>query len=257
MPSDVTQRLTNAQQSLRSKAANVQSADGKMGKQDFMNLFLTQMSNQNPVDPMDSGAMMSQLSQLGSMEQLENLNGEMKNLNKTQSGMAGIAAMGYLDRDVLLESEGMNVSKGASAPVYYSLPKDADQLTVLIEDKDGSPIAKQKLGFAPQGRHRFDWDGKDDRGALMPDGKYNISFQANFTDGTSDRLASYNQGRVTGVDYIQGEAWVKAQGRSLPLSKVRSVDNTSARIFDSAKPLPMMRSITPKGAITDEPQAKL
>ena len=257
MPGDVTQRLTNAQQSLRSKASAVQSDDGKMGKQDFMNLFLTQMSNQNPVDPMDSGAMMSQLSQLGSMEQLENLNGEMKNLNKTQSGMAGIAAMGYLDRDVLLESEGMTVSKGASAPVFYNLPKDADHLSVIIEDKDGAPIATQKLGYAAEGRHRFRWDGKDDRGALMPDGKYNVSFQASFTDGTSDRLASYNQGRVTGVDYIAGEAFVKAQGRSLPLSKVRSVDNSSARIFDSAKPLPMMRSITPKGAIFAEPKAKL
>ena len=222
-----------------------------------MNLFLTQMSNQNPVDPMDSGAMMSQLSQLGSMEQLENLNGEMKNLNKTQSGMAGIAAMQYLDRDVLLESEGLGVSKGQAAPVYYNLPKDADHLTVIVEDQDGSPIAKQKLGFAPEGRHRFSWDGKDDRGALMPDGKYKVSFQATFVDGTSDRLASYNQGRVTGVDYMNGEAWVKAQGRSLPLSKVRSVDNTSARIFDTAKPLPMMHSITPKGAITDEPKAKL
>ena len=257
MPVNTQHALNNAQQVLRNKSAHVQSEDGKMGKQDFMNLFLTQMSNQNPTDPMDSGAMMSQLSQMGSMEQLENLNGEMKSLNKTQGQMVGMQAMNYLDRDVLMQAEDMSLSQGGSAPVYYNLDKDAQQLRVLVEGPDGAPVLKQQLGFAPEGRHRFSWDGKNDQGVMQGDGKYKVSFLAQFADGSSKELASFRQGRVTGIESVAGETWVKAQGRRIPLNEVTSVDNTSAKIFDGAKPLPLARTIAPKAAITEEPKAKL
>jgi len=257
MPVNTSQRLNQVQTSLRNQATKTHAEDGKMGKQDFMNLFLTQMSNQNPTDPMDSGAMMSQLAQMGSMEQLENLNSGMKSLNETQGKIAGMQAMGYLDKDILIKADELQMSRGSSQPLYYNLPKDAEQLKVIVETEEGSPILNQKLGYAPTGRHRFQWDGKDERGILQGDGKYQVFFQASYADGTNERLSAYNHGRVSGVEYQDGQAWVQAQGRKVPLNQVRSVDNTSARIFDSAQPLPHRTEIAPKGVITKAPKVKL
>src|SRR3989339_201469 len=177
---DTAQRLNNASQVLRDQATKVQAEDGKMGKQDFMNLFMTQMSNQSPTDPMDSGQMMQQLSQLGSMEQLENLNGEMKTLNKPQNQLVSMQAMDYMDKDVLLEGEGLKVQQGQAPAVYYNLPADADQVKVVVENKDGAPILTQQLGYAPMGQHRFSWDGKDERGVLQGDGDYKVNFVASY-----------------------------------------------------------------------------
>lgn len=41
---------------------------------DYMNLLVTQLQNQNPLDPMDNTEMASQLAQYSTLEQLESMN---------------------------------------------------------------------------------------------------------------------------------------------------------------------------------------
>ncbi len=41
---------------------------------DYLNLLITQLRNQNPLDPMDNDQMAAQLAQLSQLEQLENMN---------------------------------------------------------------------------------------------------------------------------------------------------------------------------------------
>ena len=57
----------NIEQALQVNASNLRnlaaknSNDGKeLGKQDFLNLLMTQMANQDPMDPMDSEGMLRQ-----------------------------------------------------------------------------------------------------------------------------------------------------------------------------------------------------
>ena len=70
---NIEQALQVNASDLRNRAAK-NSNDGKeLGKQDFLNLLMTQMANQDPMDPMDSEGMMKQLASLGTVEQLQNL----------------------------------------------------------------------------------------------------------------------------------------------------------------------------------------
>ena len=56
---NVQQALQYNATSLRNKAST-NSEDGKrLGKQDFLNLLMTQMANQDPLDPMDSAGTVS------------------------------------------------------------------------------------------------------------------------------------------------------------------------------------------------------
>ena len=64
MQTNATNSITQASNSLRQFAQKTQGDKGDLNKNDFMNLFMTQVSNQDPLDPMDSAGMMSQLSQL-------------------------------------------------------------------------------------------------------------------------------------------------------------------------------------------------
>ena len=45
----------------------------KLGKDDFLKLMMAQVSNQDPLNPMDSQGMMDQLTAMGSLEQLVNI----------------------------------------------------------------------------------------------------------------------------------------------------------------------------------------
>ena len=97
---NVEQALQFNATSLRNHAAK-SSNDGKeLGKQDFLNLLMTQMSNQNPLDPMDSEGMMQQLAALGTVEQLQNLNSLTAKMMEVQLQIARATAGSLLGKDV-------------------------------------------------------------------------------------------------------------------------------------------------------------
>ena len=85
----------NIEQALQVNASNLRnlaaknSNDGKeLGKQDFLNLLMTQMANQDPMDPMDSEGMMRQLASMGTVEQLQNLNSQTAKMMEIQQHLS-------------------------------------------------------------------------------------------------------------------------------------------------------------------------
>jgi len=56
-------------------------------KLDFMKLLVTELQNQNPLEPMDHQQMASQLAQFSQLELTENMTGSMTNMNKTMETM--------------------------------------------------------------------------------------------------------------------------------------------------------------------------
>lgn len=249
MSISANETIANAQTNLRNLASKSKDSH-ELQKDDFMNLFLTQVSHQSPTDPMDSGAMMSQMAQLGSMEQLENLNNQMKALNSTQGEIARFQALQFLEKDVLLETEQVSLSKGSGNPVYYNLDKEANNIRVSVEERDGTTVLNKELGLTAAGKHRFIWDGKNNENVLMGNGNYKINFIANYVDGTSERIQGFNSGKVTQIEYKDGKPWVKTANKSMPLSQVTTIDNTSQQLFGSAKPLPIMNHLPPKELMT-------
>ena len=249
---DTQSKIANAQNSLRNKASSSSKSAEDLGKEDFMNLFLTQMSHQDPVNPMDSGTMMSQLAQLGSMEQLQNLNNQMKDLNLTQKEISQYQSLSLLDKDVLLEAREVGLMRGSTHPVYYSLDQDVDNLKVIIEDLEGGPVYSQELGLTTAGKHQFLWDGKDNEGTLMADGNYMIRVRGYDAQGESFPVQVHNLGRVSRVEYREGKPWIRTQKHNMPLNKIKSVDNSSARLFGNASPLPLMKDLPPKNLMVEK-----
>ncbi len=246
MSVDTQNRVSYAENSLRNKATTPSGSPEELKKQDFMNLFMTQMSHQDPMNPMDSGAMMTQLAQLGSMEQLENMNGQLKDMNNTQKDISRFQALRFLDKDVMMKTDSLEFVKGSGSPVYYMLDQDYDDLKITIEDMDGAPVFSKNFGLTTAGKHEFVWDGKNNEGVLMGDGKYNAYLMGTKVDGSSFQVALFNSGRVSQVEYKNGQPWVKVNNGTVPLSKVMAVDNKSNRLFGNSSPLPIIQELEPK-----------
>jgi flagellar basal-body rod modification protein FlgD len=105
-------------------ASGVQSAS-KI-QMDYLNLLVTQLKNQNPMEPMDNSQMTSQLAQLSQLQQMENLNSSFaKVLTATQTtqaneligrqgtylGSDGTSVTGTID-SVNIDSAGVTVRIG-------------------------------------------------------------------------------------------------------------------------------------------------
>ncbi|OHB56510.1 MAG: hypothetical protein A2Y07_09315 [Planctomycetes bacterium GWF2_50_10] len=67
-------------------------------KFDYMNLLVTQMKNQNPLEPMNNDQMTAQLAQLSSLEQLEGINnklGQLETMNSNFSKVLNDSQLNY------------------------------------------------------------------------------------------------------------------------------------------------------------------
>ena len=65
------------------------SADrNAMGQQEFLQLLVAQMKNQDPINPMDGTEFASQLAQFNSVEQLIGVNSALTDLQQSQNVMS-------------------------------------------------------------------------------------------------------------------------------------------------------------------------
>lgn len=62
-----------------------ETAKNKLDKEDFLNLLVVQMKNQDPLSPMDNKDLVLQLSQLSTLEGTQNLNDNMTSFINTSS----------------------------------------------------------------------------------------------------------------------------------------------------------------------------
>jgi flagellar hook assembly protein FlgD len=74
-------RDTNAPNSSSDSASNAitNASGGAMGKDQFVQLLVTEMKNQDPMNPMDGKDLAAQLAQFSSVEQLMNINTKLDN----------------------------------------------------------------------------------------------------------------------------------------------------------------------------------
>jgi flagellar basal-body rod modification protein FlgD len=93
--SNVVQLPTELRDNLRSNAtASAVPANqaGRLGKQDFLKLLMAQLSNQDPLKPMDDTQMIAQMAQFSALEEMQALS---KTIQQT-SNMSTIVQAGAL-----------------------------------------------------------------------------------------------------------------------------------------------------------------
>lgn len=241
---ETQQSLRTAQSSLRNHAGQTSSKDGSLEKNDFMNLFMTQMSHQDPLDPMDSSKMMAQMAQLGSMEQLQNLRTDITSLHDTQREIAKFEALNFLDKEISIKNEGIEMKNGiVKTPLFYNLKQNANNMIARIKNQEGELIAEKQLGLKEQGGHQFTWDGKIEDGSLVGDGKYQVEFFSKNQQGTELPIHSFKKERVSKIEYIKGKPMLQVNDAMIAAKDVLSVDQKVDHLLNGLQPLPYKKEI--------------
>ncbi len=153
----------------------------------FMTLLVTQMKNQDPLNPMDNAQVTSQMAQLNTVTGINKLNETMNSLiSNVQLGQS-YQATNMIGHSVLVNGNTLShTDKGGYFGV--NVPNGADNLSVAIKNGAGQTIRTLTFGRQDPGVNALTWDGMTDGGTLAPSGSY--SYEITATNGTSKVASS-------------------------------------------------------------------
>ena len=155
----------------------------ELGQDVFLELMVTQMRNQNPLDPQKNSEFVAQLAQFSSVEGLDKLNNTMDSFvgsfeSSLQSNQA-LQASAMVGRFVKVDSDTSYLGTDGLIAGTVDVPQTTDDLTIKVYNEEGALVAEELMGEAEAGPMDFAWDGAYD-GAQLPAGNYRFEAYANF-----------------------------------------------------------------------------
>ncbi|WP_415766782.1 flagellar hook assembly protein FlgD [Pseudomonas sp. ZB1P45] len=208
-------------------ASATNSATGKkaLGKDAFLQLLVTQLKNQNPLEPQDNGAFVAQLAQFSSLEGITTLNDTVSGLASNYNSSQALQASSLVGRSVIAPGGTAVVDTSKSFSGTIAVPASVDPVKVKITDADGKVVRTIDLGSEVAGTSTFIWDGKNDAGEVAKAGTYTFGATATY-DGKATSLVTYLPATVNSVTISQtgGELMLNLAGAgSIALSKVQTI----------------------------------
>ncbi|MGJ7535754.1 MULTISPECIES: flagellar hook assembly protein FlgD [Variovorax] len=219
-----TSSITGQNATSAATSSNVSNEDSE---QRFLKLLVTQLNNQDPLNPMQNAELTSQLAQMSTVSGIEKLNSTLSGLvNQTSSNqlLQATSLIGYnvlSPGDTLTTKAPEDGKEPASQAFAVELPGTASDVDIKIVDGTGKVVRTISAGSMTEGVNAVTWDGKDDTGAVVPAGAYRFTVDA--TNGSATvKATSLTFSQVAAVK--QGTSGVSLElmtGNNISLSDVR------------------------------------
>ena len=199
------------------------SKDSALGKDDFLNLLVAQLQNQDPLNPMDSTAFTSQLAEFSSLEQLSNVNENLEYLQMYQASINNAQAVSFIGKNIDALGSSIQLESGENQDIHFELSQDSSSVVINIYDEAGSFVKYIENGPLGEGKQGVEWDGTDNGGNALPEGIYKFEVMAVDANGDKVQTATYISDRVTGVTFKNGVTYLLAGGTKIPIGDVIEV----------------------------------
>jgi len=184
-----TQALLDAVNGQKNSAAST----AEEAQNRFMTLLVTQMKNQDPLNPMDNAQVTSQLAQLSTVTGIDKLNSTLETLINNVQGSQSYQASSMIGHNVLVAGNDVSTS-GTGGYFGVDLPIGADKVTVTIKDTAGTVVRTVDMGKQDAGTLPLQWDGKTNDGSVAATGNYKVEIAATIGNSTAEANAlSYAQ----------------------------------------------------------------
>ncbi len=204
------------------------TSDG-MGKDDFLKLFVEQLKNQDPLNPMEDYEVAAQLAQYSSLEQLVNIN---KNFDKFLGAMSlnsYFQGLNLLGKNIEYTGDKFEYDpeKDSKVNIKFNLKDSARSVNVNIYDDKDNYVRTLKVENPEKGDNSVEWDGIDKLGNKMTKGVYHYEVVAYDNDGENISYTPYGQGTVDNIsfDKDKNEALIKVNGDEINITDIKAVNN--------------------------------
>ncbi|NMT64900.1 flagellar hook assembly protein FlgD [Marinobacter orientalis] len=175
----------------------------ELGKNEFMELMIAQLKNQNPLEPQDNGEFISQLAQFSSLEEMQGLSGSVDDVANQFRSTQALQASAMVGRTVLAPSSVGILGADGEISGNVEVPASTSGLRISIENQAGERIRQIDMGSRQAGVTGFSWDGKDGNGNSLPPGPYKVVAEASYPEGP-EQLGTMMSANVDSVSLGKG-----------------------------------------------------
>ncbi|MBC7940607.1 MAG: flagellar hook assembly protein FlgD [Chitinophagaceae bacterium] len=200
----------------------VQTANDAGSADRFLKLLVTQMQNQDPLNPMDNAQITSQMAQINTVSGIEQLNTTVTGLNSQFTQWQAMQGASLVGHDITLEGNRLAFDDSGTATAGFDLGGNANRVKVEVLSGDGQVVDTLELGTLPPGLHGFNWKSADVKG--LPADAERYTFRVSATQGkvavdTTPLMRDHVAAVAVGKDGFTLET---VRSGSVPYSAVRA-----------------------------------
>ena len=167
-PGLVSQDLMNT---VNAKKPATSGASVDADKDKFMTLLITQMKNQDPMNPLDNAQVTSQLAQLSTVTGINQLNSTLESLKSSYQSSETLQAATMIGHGVLVAGDKVSLA-GGKGIMGVEIGSPADKVQVIVTDpRTGKDVQVIDMGPQQPGITPIAWDGVPDPSQVGADGK--------------------------------------------------------------------------------------
>lgn len=186
----------------------------------FLKLLVTQMRNQDPLNPLDNAQVTSQMAQLSTVSGIDKLNATLQALSSSMIASQSMQAASMIGHVVMVPANGIALANGKGMAAV-ELTQPSDSVSVAITDAAGNVVRNMQLGSHGSGAVPFQWDGLNDAGQPLADGSYKFTATSQL-GGVKSSAGTLSYGVVNSV--MQG-----TQGATLIVGDIGEVSLASVK----------------------------
>lgn len=184
---------------LNGGAAAPRNATDEM-RDSFMTLLVTQLRNQDPMNPLENAELTSQLAQINTVSGIEKLNSTLSGINSQIETGQNLQATGLIGKGILVPGDRLLVGEeGITTPFGVELQAPAHKLQANIVNGAGVIVSSMSLENVKAGVESFVWDGNLTNGDVAPPGSYRVQVEATNRDGKPVFATALNYAVVSGL----------------------------------------------------------
>jgi len=193
----------------------------QLGQNQFLQLLLAQLKNQDPMQPQDPSAFLSQLAQFSTVTGVQGMQESISQLTDSMRSSQALSGASLVGHDVLAPAKSVTVAAGAAVSGAADIPDGASAAQVQVRDASGQLIRVFSMP-AGAGVNDFTWDGLTSSGTAAPAGTYDFQVVAN-VGGTAVAADPMLRSRVASVTMDGSNLTLNTNAGTIALSDVKRV----------------------------------
>jgi flagellar basal-body rod modification protein FlgD len=215
---------TAANSSGTNSSSKTKGQTTQLDQNQFLQLMIAQMKNQDPTKPMDPSTFMSQLAQFSQVTGIEQMNKSVSGLNDSLLSSQVLSGTNLVGHEILATASTAALTAGGSIKGAVDVPEGTTTLNVGILNSAGQLMRTIPMQPGAGGMVDFSWDGKTNTGETAPAGTYTVKVLSGTGKDTQElpALLSSHVNSVT-IDGTTHELSLNTNNGTLALSTVRRI----------------------------------